>query len=95
MIGVRLSRQASKGRPREAETQPILAAVEPPAPGLLAEYETGEGRFKRMIGHMARQVMEALGYEIDRPSLRITRENLLSTASRYRKAGTGRNRPIA
>ena len=69
-------------------------AVEPLSPGLLDEFgpEVGEDRYKQMIGHMARQVMEAIGYEIEQPrrSIRITRENLFSSGSRYRRPGDNR-----
>jgi hypothetical protein len=72
------------------------AAVEPLAPGLLTEFgpDVGEDRIKQMIGHMARQVMEAIGYEIERPGLRITRESLFSSAARYRKPGDDRDRSM-
>lgn len=72
------------------------AAVEPLAPGLLAELgpEIGEDRIKQMIGHMARQVMEAIGYEVERTGLRITRESLFSSAARYRRPGEDRDRSM-
>ena len=47
-----------------------------------------------MIGHMARQVMQAIGYEIERPTLRITRESLFSSGACYRKAGDNRTRSM-
>ena len=63
-------------------------AVEPLSPGLLEEFgpAVGEDRLKQMIGHMTRQVMEAVGYRIEQPrrSIRITRENLFSSGARYR-----------
>ncbi|MCU0882104.1 MAG: hypothetical protein MUF14_05485, partial [Hyphomonadaceae bacterium] len=61
------------------------AAVEPLAPGLVLEFgsEIGQDRIKQMIGHMVRQIMEAVGYKIDRPGLRITRESLFSSGARY------------
>ena len=69
-------------------------AVEPLSPGLLDEFglEVGEDRHKQMIGHMARQVMEAIGYQIEQPrrSIRITRENLFSSGARYRRPGDNR-----
>lgn len=72
------------------------AAVEPLAPALLMEFgpDVGEDRIKQMIGHMARQVMEAIGYEVERPGLRITRESLFSSAARYRKPGEIRDRSM-
>lgn len=71
-------------------------AVEPLSPGLLEEFgpAVGEDRLKQMIGHMARQVMEAVGYQIEQPrrSIRITRENLFSSGARYRRPGDSRAR---
>ena len=69
-------------------------AVEPLSPGLLEEFgpEVGNDRLKQMIGHMARQIMEAIGYQIEQPrrSIRITRENLFSSGARYRGPGDSR-----
>src|SRR5688572_28188659 len=62
------------------ETATLLdrAAVEPLAGGLvdLFGHQVRDDRTKQMIGHMVRQIMEALGYEIDRSGLRITRPSL-------------------
>jgi len=65
------------------------AAVEPLGPSLLEEFgdAVNEDRTRQMIGHMARQVMAALGYELDRPSLRLTRVNMFTTAAGYRREG--------
>src|SRR3954451_10655298 len=41
-------------------------------------------RVKQMIGHMARQIMESLGYEVDRLGMRLVRQSLFTTAARYR-----------
>jgi hypothetical protein len=75
------------------ETATLLdrAAVEPLAAGLVAEFgdEVRDDRTKQMIGHMARQVMEALGYEIDRSGLRITRPSLFTSAATYRRPHRG------
>jgi hypothetical protein len=62
------------------------AAVEPLGKGLLAEFgvEVAEDRMKQFIGHATRQVMEALGYFLDRQGMRITSENMFASASRYR-----------
>jgi hypothetical protein len=62
------------------------AAVEPLGKGLLAEFgvEVAEDRMKQFIGHATRQVMEALGYFLDRQGMRITGENMFASASRYR-----------
>jgi hypothetical protein len=74
------------------------AAVEPLGPGLLNHSGLGiwvnDERVKQMIGHMARQIMERLGYEIDRPGLRIMREGLFTTAARYKRCNEGRDRKM-
>jgi hypothetical protein len=75
------------------ETATLLerAAVEPLAAGLVAEFgdEVRDDRTKQMIGHMTRQIMEALGYEIDRSGLRITRAGLFSSGAGYRRPDRG------
>ena len=79
------------------ETATLLdrAAVEPLAAGLVAEFgdEVRDDRTKQMIGHMTRQVMEALGYELDRTGLRITRASLFTSGTTYRRPGRG-DRPM-
>lgn len=67
------------------------AAVEPLAAGLVAEFgeDVSDDRTKQMIGHMVRQVMEALGYEPDRSALRITRPSLFTSGTTYRLVGSG------
>lgn len=72
------------------------AAVEPLAPGLVAEFgrDIAQDRIKQMIGHMVRQIMEAVGYEIDRPGLRITRESLFSSGARYQPQDHSRDRTM-
>lgn len=72
------------------------AAVEPLAPGLVAEFGSNiaQDRIKQMIGHMVRQIMEARGYEIDRPGLRITRESLFSSGARYQPQNHNRDRTM-
>jgi len=63
-------------------------AVEPLAEGLLAEFgvEVAEDRVKQYIGHAVRRIMESCGYHLDRQGMRITRESLFTSASRYRSA---------
>ncbi|MBZ9795595.1 hypothetical protein [Mesorhizobium sp. ES1-4] len=74
------------------ETATLLerAAVEPLAAGLVAEFgeDISDDRTKQMIGHMVRQVMEALGYEIARTALRITRPSLFTSGTTYRPVGS-------
>ncbi len=75
------------------ETATLLdrAAVEPLAAGLVAEFgdEVRDDRTKQMIGHMTRQVMEALGYELDRTGMRITRPSLFTSGATYRRPDRG------
>jgi hypothetical protein len=70
------------------------AAVEPLAPGLARRFgrEIAQDRLKQMIGHMTRQIMEALGYEIDRQGVLIRRECMFTTATRYRRRDEHRDR---
>lgn len=70
------------------------AAVEPLGPYLLEEFgnDVNQDRYRQMIGHMARQVMEALGYELDRTSLRLTRINMFTTAAAYKPQGETKDR---
>jgi hypothetical protein len=73
------------------------AAVEPLGPHLLEEFgeAVNEDRTRQMIGHMARQVMAAVGYELDRASLRLTRVNMFTTAAGYRREGETPTRGMA
>ncbi|OCW58989.1 hypothetical protein [Hoeflea olei] len=70
------------------ETATYLArpAVEPLSPGLLERFGNpiAEDRIKQMLGHMTRQIMERLGYRLERNGVRITRDgNIFTSASRY------------
>ncbi len=80
----------------ETATYLDRAAVEPLAPGLLRMFgpEIAEDRLKQLIGHMARQIMEAMGFELDRTGLRITRESMFSTAARYKEPSGPRDRSM-
>jgi hypothetical protein len=79
------------------ETATLLerAAVEPLAQGLVLEFgdSVRDDRTKQMIGHMAKQIMAALGYEIDRSALRITRPSLFTSGTTYRRQGS-QDRPM-
>ena len=70
------------------QTATFLArpAVEPLAPGLLAEFkeDVREDRAKQYIGHAVRQIMESFGYHLDRQGVRITSGSLFTSGSRYR-----------
>ena len=72
------------------------AAVEPLGPGLLLRYgpDIAQDRLKQMIGHMARQIMLAMGYELDTKGLRITRPGIFTTATRYRQPGQIRDKTM-
>jgi len=63
--------------------KPALEGVED---DLLEEFkeEALEDRFKQMIGHMCRQIMEAKGYVIDRQNVRVLSGAPFTTATRYR-----------
>lgn len=75
----------------ETATQLERAAVEPLADGLVDMFgdQVRDDRTKQMVGHMVRQIMEALGYEIDRSGLRITRASLFTSGATYRRPGRG------
>jgi len=68
-------------------------AVEPLSPGLLEAFgpEVGEDRFKQMIGHMARQIMEAMGYRIEQLERRL--EELRQEERLLELEGTRLTRP--
>lgn len=44
-----------------------------------------EGRVKQMIGHMARQVMEARGFALDAQGVRVRTGDLFVRGSRYKR----------
>jgi hypothetical protein len=64
-------------------------AVEPLGTILWEEFgdEVRKDRTKQMIGHMARQIMEGQGYNVDRSGVRIAgyQNNIFSSATRYKK----------
>lgn len=80
----------------ETATYLDRAAVEPLAPGLLRLFgpDIAQDRLKQMLGHMARRIMEATGLELDRQGMRITRENIFTTATRYKEPGASRDRSM-
>ena len=61
-------------------------AVEPIAPGLLRKFgpPIAADRIKQTAGHMTRQIMESLGYTVDRQGLRIPNGKLFVSGTRYR-----------
>lgn len=62
-------------------------AVEPLANGLIFQFgeKVSDERTKQMIGHMARQIMEALGYEHERGGVSIPRIGLFSSGAKYKR----------
>jgi hypothetical protein len=83
----------SEGNLIRMETATMLdrAAVEPLSQGLVGEFgeSVRDDRTKQMIGHMTRQIMDAMGYEVDRSALRITRPSLFTSGTTYRAKGSG------
>ena len=71
------------------------AAVEPIGPHLLAEFgpEVAEDRLKQTIGHMVRQIMEKLGYELVQPGVRMAK-GLFTTGARYQLPAEHRDRAM-
>ncbi len=60
-------------------------AIEPLSPGLLIRFgePVRQDRIKQMIGRMVRQTIEPRGYQIDQQNVRITRENMFTSGTRY------------
>lgn len=72
----------------EAASDLNKVAVEPLQPGLLRDFpeeEVRTGRIKQMIGAMARQVLEARGYEWVRSGSNVVTGDLFTVGSKYRK----------
>ena len=66
-------------------------AVEPLSPTLLARFGQTVRRkeIKQMIGHMARQVLEHRGYQLDRSGVKIRKPgNIFYSGSKYRSRAT-------
>lgn len=71
------------------------AAVEPLGPTLVADFgePVADDRHKQMIGHMVRQIMEELGYELVQQGVRITK-GLFTTGARYQREEEKRDRTM-
>lgn len=71
------------------------AAVEPLGPFLVEHFgpEIAEDRLKQLIGHMVRQIMEALGYELVQPGMRIAK-GMFTTGARYQRPSEKRDRSM-
>lgn len=79
----------------EAASYLERAAVEPLGPVLLQEFgeDVAEDRIKQMIGHMVRQVLEALGYELVQKGMTVSK-GMFSTGARYQQADEKRDRSM-
>jgi hypothetical protein len=80
----------------EAVTAVGRPAVEALSEPLIAEFgrDIAQPSIKQMVGHMVRQVMEALEYEVDRQRVRITRRGLFATGMTFRRPGQPRSRCV-
>src|ERR1700733_3409317 len=78
----------------EAVTAVERPAVEALSGPLIWEFgrDIAQPSIKKMVGHMARQIMEALEYKVDRPRVRITRPGLFSTGMTFRLSVQRRSR---
>jgi len=78
----------------EAVTAVERPAVEALSGPLVWEFgrDIAQPCIKQMVGHMARQIMEALEYEVDRPRVRIIRPGLFTTGMTFRLPGQPRSR---
>lgn len=71
------------------------SAVEPLGPILLAEFgePAAEDRHKQAVGHMVRQIMERMGYELVQKGANIPK-GMFSTGARYQLPSEKRNRSM-
>lgn len=61
---------------------PAIEAIQPElAQRFGSDFE--DDRFKQLCGQMARQVMEANGYQLDRNGVRLRKRELFTSGSRY------------
>ena len=70
----------------------LRPAVEPLAPHLLREFggTVTQRRTKQMIGHMARQILEARGFALHQSGVKIRRTgNFFASGSRYIRKEVG------
>jgi len=88
-------------RPENVIRMEAVTAVERPAVEALSEplvsefgREVAQPSIKQMVGHMVRQVMEALEYKVYRQRVRITRPGLFATGMTFRRPGQPRSRSV-
>ena len=70
----------------QTATELERVAIEPLGKYLVKEFgeDVVDDRVKQHIGHLARQIMEYIGYRHDRKALQITRPGLFASGSTYR-----------
>jgi hypothetical protein len=80
----------------EAVTAVGRPAVEALSGPLVSEFgrEIAQPPIKQMAGHMVRQLMEALEYQVDRFRVRITRPGLFATGMTFRRPSQPRSRSV-
>jgi hypothetical protein len=64
--------------------RPTLEALATRVNAAFGPAEIHEDRWKQMIGHMTRQVMESRGFQLDAQGIKVRYVELFSKASRYR-----------
>jgi hypothetical protein len=80
----------------EAVTAVERPAVEALSGPLVLEFgrEIAQPSINQMVGHMVRQVMEALEYKVDRERVRINRPGLFATGMTFRRPSQPRSRSV-
>ena len=80
----------------EAVTAVGRPAVEALSGPLVLEFgrEIAQPSINQMVGHMVRQVMEALEYKVDRERVRINRPGLFATGMTFRRPSQPRSRSV-
>ena len=80
----------------EAVTAVGRPAVEALSEPLVSEFgrEVAQPSIKQMVGHMVRQVMEAVEYKVYRQRVRITRPGLFATGMTFRRPAQSRGRSV-
>lgn len=79
----------------EAASYLERAAVEAVGPALVHEFgeDVADDQFKQMTGHMTRQIMEAIGYELVQKGMTILK-GIFSTGARYQRRQDVRDRSM-
>lgn len=79
----------------EAASYLERAAVEPLGPILVREFgeDASDDRFKQMVGHMARQIMEAIGHDLVQKGMSILK-GMFASGARYQRPQDARDRSM-